>query len=278
VTGLVAGGVCRKLKEIRKQEILEKIQPDFPAPVVNHYVAGNSFLHRIPAEIKIVSTLVLSLSIFIINNIWLYGGLFFSLTLIVISSRTPLAFISSRVKRYASLVLFAFLLPLLFNSGTHVLFSIPYIKITHEGLTMGTVFGFRILFLTVSSALLVRTTSLDEMASGLGKVLSPLRCLGISEKRLAAILSLSWTAIPFIWEKARRTIREANLKKAKNFKSLIASLSNLIATLYVETGPESGPWKTACAQQENYSISPDKTKTLCMDPLPIPLTKEACEP
>ena len=275
-TGLVAGGVCRKLKEIQKQEVLIGMQPDFPVPLVNHYVAGNSLLHRLPAEIKIASIFILSLLILVLNSLLLYAGLFFFLSLVVISSRTSLAFLYSRAKRYTSLVLVAFLLPLFFNSGTHILLNIPYLKITHEGLSTGTVFAFRILFLILSSSLLMRTTSPEEMTTGLGKVLAPLRCLGISEKRVATILYLSWTAIPFIWEKARLTIRAANLRKTKNFHKLIPLLSNLIASLYLETEPESRPGKNASAEQEKRVIGRDTPKKTYMDSPPLPLTKEAC--
>ena len=154
----------------------------------------------------------------------------------------------------------AFLLPVFFNSGTHVLSSVASFKITYEGLSTGALFATRILFLILASSLLVRTTSPEEITRGLARILSPLRNLGISEKRKATILSLSWIAIPFFWDMARRTIHSANLKRAKDLRSLIPLLSNLIATLYLETEPGSALWRGAYPGQESHLVDQDTTE------------------
>ena len=139
----------------------------------------------------------------------------------------------------------AFLLPVFFNPGTHVVGSLGPITITSEGLASGALFAARILLLIISSCLLVRTTSPEEMTRGLVKVLSPLRYFGVSEERTATILSLSWTAVPHLLDTARRAIRAANLKNAKNVRNLIPLLSNLIAALYLATEPDSELWTRA---------------------------------
>lgn len=250
IIGVVTGGVCRKLKEIQKQEVSESIQPDSPAPLLKHYVPGMSFLHRLRAEVKIAAIFILSLAVLIFSHLWLYLGLFFFMAAVAVLSNTSFAYLFSKVRRYTSLVLAAFLLPVFFNSGTQGLITIAYFKITFEGLSTGALFASRILLLIFASSLLMRTTSPEEMTRGIARVLWPLRFLGISENRIATILSLSWMAIPVLWETARRTIREANLKKAKNLRNLIPLLSNLIASLYLETEPESKLWKSTCPEQD----------------------------
>jgi len=251
ITGAVAGGVCRRLEEIQKQKVTaEVIQQDFFVPGPNDYLAGTSFFHRLSVEIKLATISVLLLTVIIFSNFWLYLGLYSFLAVIVVFSHTSFTFLFSKAKRYTSLLLVAFLLPLFFNSGTHVLFTTAYFKITHEGLSTGALFAFRILFLIFASSLLMRTTSPEELTRGLAKILSPLRYMGISEKRIATILSLSWTAVPFFWETARRAIRAANLKKVGNLRSLIPVLSNLIAMLYSDAAPGSTYWKSAYPGQE----------------------------
>lgn len=248
LTGVTARGVCRKLKEIQREgSTVRIIQTNCSPLAVNHYLPGRSFLHRLPPGIKIAGIFVLSLAVLIFNNFWLYLCLFVSLAMVAVLSHTSFAFLFSRARRYASLVLVAFSLPVFFNSGTHVLSSIAYFKITYEGLSTGALFASRILFLILASSLLVRTTSPEEMTRGLAKILLPLRALGISEKRIATILSLSWIAIPVFWEMARNTIRAADLKKIKNLRNLIPLLSNLIATLYFETEQRSTLWESVQA-------------------------------
>jgi hypothetical protein len=115
------------------------------------------------------------------------------------------------------------------------------------------------------------------MTQGLARILSPLRVLGISSRRIATVLSLSWIAIPLFWDMARRLISEANLKKARDLRELVPLLSNLIATLYLETGPEGKLWKSASSKQGESSDGQAITKRRGKDSPPSPLRKEACE-
>ncbi len=278
ITGTVARSVCRGLKEIKRQEVIaELIQRDISGPVSRYYLPGESFLHRLSAEIKIVSILILSLTVLVFTNFWFLLGLFLSLGVILVFSGTSLLFLFSRAKRYTSLVLAAFLVPIFFNSGTHVLFTVAYFNITYEGLGTGALFACRVLFLILANSLLVRTTSPEEMTQGLARILSPLRVLGISGRRIATVLSLSWIAIPLFWDMARRLISEANLKKARDLRKLVPLLSNLIATLYLETGPEVKLWKSASPKKGENSDGQAITKRRGMDSPPLPLRKEACE-
>ena len=249
LVGVVTVGVCRRLTELPKQETPVRIKPDTTAPASNAYAPGTSLLHRSPAEIKIGAIFVLAIAVLVFSDSWLYLGLFLFLAVMAPVSHTSFTFLFSKARRYSSLLGIAFLLPVFFNSGTHVLATVPF-TITSDGLSTGGLFASRILFLIVASTLLVRTTSPQEMTRGLAELLSPLRYLGVSEKRIATILSLSWTAIPYLWETARNTIRVANFNKAKNLRNLVPLLSSLIATLYMETEPESIYWVDASLEEE----------------------------
>jgi energy-coupling factor transporter transmembrane protein EcfT len=107
----------------------------------------------------------------------------------------------------------------------------------------------------------MRTTSPEELTRGLAKVLAPLRYLGISQQRVATILSLAWTAVPHVWETTRGAILAANLKKAKNLRNLLPLLSRLIAVLYLNTETENELWETVAATSGNKdSLNPAPTQ------------------
>ena len=158
-------------------------------------------------------------------------------------AKTPLATLFARARKYSSLLAVTFFLPIIFNSGTHVVAAIGSFKITYEGLHTGSVFAFRILVLLFTSCLLIRTTPPEDMTRGLARVLSPLRYLGISQQRIATILSLAWTAIPYVWHTTRKAMFSNKLKNAKNLRNLIPLLSSLIAGLYLKTEPENNVWE-----------------------------------
>jgi heptaprenyl diphosphate synthase len=244
VTGLAAGGVCRKLKEAQENEvIIDKTQTDYSSLVLKNYVVGNSLIHKLSAGIKIVVIFILSLAVLIFSNIWFYVGLFVFLFITIAISKTSFTFLFSRVRRYTSLVLISFLFPIFLNHGNNVLLHIAYFNITVEGINTGVVFVMRIIFLILASSLLVRTTSPEDLTNGLTKILSPLTSFGISSKRIASILSLSWMAVPIFWEMARNTIRKIDLKKVRNIRNLIPLLSDFIVTLYLETEQVAKSWE-----------------------------------
>ena len=244
ITGAVAGRVCRKLKDTRTQKETPGImEPDHPIPALNCYRPGSSFVHRLPAIVKVVSVFVLALAVLIFDNFWFYLGLFASLSLVVFLARLSPAFLYASVKKYTFLALTAFFLPVFFNSGTHVLVKAAPFKITSEGLTTGSLFAGRIIFLILLSSLLVGTTPPREITRALEKLLRPLRFLGISGRRVAAVLSLAWSAVPILWETVRRNIRTMDWKKAQNLRNLVPLLSELMAALYVNADPKSSFWE-----------------------------------
>ena len=167
-----------------------------------------------------------------------------------VTSRAPFPFLWARVRQYTSLIAVAFFFPVFFNSGSHVLATVASIKITSEGMAAGSLFAARIVFLIIASSILLRTTSPENMTRGLARLLAPLRRLGIDDQRFAQVLSLSWNAVPYLWETARAAIRKANLGRAGSLKNLLPRLSSLIAKLYLETGSTEGFWQQASRSEK----------------------------
>ena len=169
------------------------------------------------------------------SNPWFYAGLFVFFVAIAAISTTSFQYLFSSSRRCSSLIFASFLFPVFFNSGKHIVSHFAYFNITSEGLNTGIIFALRLIFLIWASSLLARTTSPEDLGLGLSRILAPLRPLGISGKRTAAILSLSWVAIPIFWEIARNSIRGLDLKKAKDPRNLTTFMSDIIVSLYLKT-------------------------------------------
>ncbi len=235
LTGVLSGQVCLKISQIRESgSKVELIMGNRQPLVSNHYFPGGSIIHRLPAELKIAAIFIFSLLVFIFNNFWLYLGLSLFLVVLIIISQSSFSFLFSRARKYFSLVFISFLFPLFFNPGKHVLSHTAYFTITAEGLNTGALFAWRVIFLILLSSLLVMVTSPRELGSGLAKLLLSLKPLGISEKRTAAILSLSWIAVPVFWEEAKNIIRGIDFKKIKAPRKLMHFFSDFIAKLYLQ--------------------------------------------
>ncbi len=260
VVGIVAGGVCRQLAKASATETGENTSTSPQIPAQKYYQAGNSLLHRTKPEIKILSIISLALLVLIFDDFWLILALAAGLLLAAAISRAPFTFLWARVRRYASLIAVAFFFPVFFNSGSHIVATVASVKFTSEGLSAGSLFAARIVFLIIASSILLRTTSPENMTRGLARLLSPLRRIGIDDQRFARVLSLSWNAVPYLWETARATIRKAKLGRAGSLKNLLPLLSNLIAKLYLETGSTEGFWQQA-SRSENRETTEVVLKT-----------------
>ncbi|MDO8603659.1 MAG: Gx transporter family protein [Candidatus Omnitrophota bacterium] len=241
-TGAVSSRICLKLKETEDCRVAPKVRREYQGLKLNHYVAGNSVIHQILPEIKIAGVIMLSLAVLFFNSLWFYAVLFVFFAAAAIST-TSFQYLFSSARRCSSLIFVSFLFPVFFNSGKHVVSHFAYFNITSEGLNTGIIFALRLVCLIWASSLLARTTSPEDLGRGLSRILSPLKPLGISGKRVAAILSLSWTAIPIFWEIARASIRELDLKKTKDPRNLITFMSDIIVNLYLETSELTDLWK-----------------------------------
>jgi heptaprenyl diphosphate synthase len=260
VVGIVAGGVCRQLANVSATETAENPSTPLQIPAQKHYQAGNSLLHRTKPEIKILSIISLALLVLIFDDFRLILALAAGLLLAAVISRAPFTFLWARVRQYTSLIAVAFFFPVFFNSGSHIVATVASVKFTSEGLSAGSLFAARIVFLIIASSILLRTTSPENMTRGLARLLSPLRRIGIDDQRFAQVLSLSWNAVPYLWETARATIRKAKLGRAGSLKNLLPLLSNLIAKLYLETGSTEGFWQQA-SRSENRETTEVVLKT-----------------
>ena len=252
ITGLVAGGVCRRL------EGSEATAPqtdagtgDVEKPEARGYIPGTSPIHRMPAAVKLGALLILATAVLFLSNRWAFAVLFSLLAAGIATARIPFSAVIGRVRKYAFLVVLAVALPILFNTGVRVATTIGGFHVTTEGLSTGLTLGLRILFLIAASSLATMTTSPREMTAGLTKILFPLRRLGGSEERIATVFTLAWASFPEIWAAARSAIRSENFRKEAGVRSMIPLISNVIASLYMEATPDGRLWREAVPQESD---------------------------
>jgi heptaprenyl diphosphate synthase len=239
ITGVVARGVCRRLAE--PQELGSAVAPglaDGAMPTAMCYVPRTSVLHRARPELKIGVIAVVSCALFLLGSLWTCLAVFGLLIVGAAVSRTPLVFLVSRVRRFASFLAIAFVLSLFLKAGTHVVLTLGSVEVTAEGLTAGGLFAGRLLLIIVASALLVRTSSYDDLAAGVARLLRPLRVVGVSDARVAATLCQALGAIPVVRQAAKQAIADADLRKPRNLRRLLPGLSDLVARLYMTAGHE----------------------------------------
>ena len=104
------------------------------------YHPGTSFLHRVPASVKLTAISLLAVFLFVISDIRACLVVFLFMMFLTAVSRMPLTAVYSQMKRYAVLAATAFLLPVFFHSGADVIADIGVLKITAERPSSGDAF------------------------------------------------------------------------------------------------------------------------------------------
>ena len=252
LTGLVTIGVIKRLTlHSADKKASDNLEVPENSPLrIQQTNAGDTFLHRLAPEWKILGTIVLMVLILFLKHLWVYPVIMLSLVGIMVIARMPFSsyvLTLKKLRKLWSLILISFSFPILFSFGSNVnaIFNLGPLKITEQGVTTGSIFALRIICMLWVTFLLSEFTSPVSMAEGIRKVLSPLGFFGLPVKRFSSIISISWQSLPLVWEKTRlairneKTIYEFNSKRVglvRRMGNLIGALSNVITYLYQQGG------------------------------------------
>src|SRR3989339_16689 len=124
LTGLVTIGVVKRLNAYSEDKNTVN-NPAFPenAPLmVQQAVTGDSFLHRLAPEWKILGTIGLMVLILFVKHLWVYPVIMLSLVGIMVITRLPASSYTLTLKKFRklwSLILISFSFPILFSFGSN---------------------------------------------------------------------------------------------------------------------------------------------------------------
>ncbi len=241
VTGVVASQVCSRLERNRtkggfKVPAAYSKKGPFVAPKFNigRYISKDSHLHSLSPEIKILAIIVLAIIVVISEGFYEYFIVLAMLILVIAMTKIPVMRFFDGVKRLYLFIAFSFAIPMFFSYGGVIVMNFGILRITQDGLYHGSLFAFRLILLMIGAAVLIRTTSPQELASGIKSLLRPFKFTGISGDRVSRIVTSSLLAIPVLWENAHAFIKNYKIGK-KKVKGLILALSSLIVMLYMKS-------------------------------------------
>jgi biotin transport system permease protein len=177
------------------------------------YVDGASVLHRAPASVKFLLLFLVLAGVFLVENLYALGGILLSSLLLYpfAGFRPPSAW--AAVRPVVPFMVLTVAAQMLFNTLQH-----------------GAVFGIRMLVAVLLASLLTYTTRSSDMLDFFGKMLEPLRHIGISPWRASLVLSLTVRAVPLL-SLSITTAREAFLargQKAAGYEIVVPVIVGLI--------------------------------------------------
>ena len=125
---------------------------------IGQYYPGESLIHRLDPRIKIITTLIYMISLFVVNS---FPGYILVITvglLAILNSKIPLGYFIRGLKPIFILIGITFFLNILLTPGIPLV-KIGPIKITEEGLFLGIFMSIRLAMLVLVASLLTLTTT-----------------------------------------------------------------------------------------------------------------------
>jgi len=198
---------------------------------IGQYVPGDSFVHRLDARTKLITTLMLITVLFLVNTFMGYAltGLLVFVSIGV--SRLPVRFVIRGIRPLVIIILLTLALQLFMTPG-EVIISLGPLDITREGLTRGAMIGARLILLIMGTSVLTLTTSPIELTDGIEKLLGPGKRVGVPAHELAMMMTIALRFIPTLLQEADR-IMKAQMARGADFESghLVQRARNLVPLL-----------------------------------------------
>ena len=200
------------------------------------YVEGDTALHKLKAETKIIAALFLLLGSGIGNGWVLMGVGLLSMTGVFVA-RVPVKEILYLIRRMAWFFLAIAIFPVLFTPGFYI--DLPSwfpITVSHEGLALGLESSVRLLNILFVSLVLVRTTSSEDWMRGLDKLLGPLSQRLPVIRELFAVAAMAVKFLPMIFAETEDYFSSLRKKEGERgyqkLRSVVHSVQDFIVLIF----------------------------------------------
>lgn len=171
--------------------------PVFNKISLGRYYPAHSFLHETDPRVKTILYAVYLVAIFIIKEPVSIAVLAAVILLQLIMAKITPGILWSTVKPMLPLALFIFFINVLTIKQGDVLFSWKIITITGYGIGRAAIMSVRLVFLIIStSVLLTLTTTPLKMSDALEKLFAPLAIIKVPVHEMAMMMSIALRFIP----------------------------------------------------------------------------------
>ena len=184
---------------------------------IGQYYPVNSVLHRLDPRVKLVSTLIYIVSLFVFDSIIGYVIASIFLASMIKLSQVPFRFMVKGLKPVVVLLCITLFFNLIFTPGEAV-FSIWIITVTREGIQLAVRMGIRLVFLVIGASLMTLTTTPNQLTDGLERLLKPLNHIHVPVHEISMIMSIALRFIPILLDETDK-IMKAQTARGADFES-----------------------------------------------------------
>ena len=232
LTGMIAVQAARRLESGSASTTAPVKLPVSDRSDLSDRSDRDSILRRLQPQFKVAAVVIIGLVVVIFSDFRLYLAVFGLLAVFAALGRVGPNRIAAGLKRVWALLLMSFLLPVIFSPWGKILFAVGPVRVTEAGLHDGAIFTARILLLFFATAVLAQTTPPTEVATGLERLLAPLRVFGVRPGWLARSMALSWAYFPVFWQNVRQMVRSGGNRRGW-LDRVVHLPGDIVADLYL---------------------------------------------
>ncbi|HHW68457.1 MAG: energy-coupling factor transport system permease protein [Epulopiscium sp.] len=185
---------------------------------IGQYYPTDSWIHRLDPRVKIVSTFVFIIALFIANRYIGYALTFLFLACIIAISKVPVKFMLKGLKAIFVIILITVALNIFMTPGDTIIWQYKSLRITGEGLYLAGLMALRLIFLIIGSSILTLTTSPIQLTDGIESILKPFKKVGIPAHEIAMMMTIALRFIPILLEETDK-IMKAQMARGADFES-----------------------------------------------------------
>lgn len=198
---------------------------------IGQYYPTDSVIHRLDPRVKLVSTLIFVVSLFLFDGFSGYIAATAFLFGIIKLSKVPFRYMIKGLKAVIILLMITVVFNLFFTPG-EPLFKLWIIRITEEGLKTAGFMTIRLIYLIIGSSIMTLTTTPNNLTDGLEKLMKPLAKIKVPIHEIAMMMSIALRFIPILLEETDK-IMKAQIARGADFESgnMINKAKSLIPLL-----------------------------------------------
>jgi energy-coupling factor transport system permease protein len=178
---------------------------------IGQYIPTQSVVHRLDPRAKIISAILLILTVSFSRAIIPVTLLFITTLLIAKISRVPISYVLRGIALGLPILALVFTIQFLFQGWTEpagrVFFEWGWIRVTRYSLQLISVGLLRILCFIFITSLVTMTSTTTELTHGVEKLLSPFRRFGVPSHEVALINMIALRFVPTFAEEMERVMK-----------------------------------------------------------------------
>lgn len=184
---------------------------------IGQYYPADSVIHGLDPRVKLFSTLVYIVSLFVFDGILGFVYITVCLATVIRLCKVPFSFMVKGLRSIVVLLLIAALFNLLLTPGMPI-FTFGFIRITKVGIKNATLMTVRMIYLIIGSSIMTLTTTPNALTDGLERSLRPLNRLGVPVHEISMMMSIALRFIPILIEETDK-IMKAQMARGADFES-----------------------------------------------------------